>query len=510
MKKIVGHVITRLLTLLAAVAVTIPVASAFAAQKLEADMVIVGAGSAGLSAALTAAQGGASVILLEKDKIVGGTGNFAEGVLGVETDMQQFRWHKETKDQVFNNEMDEHRWLTNGALTRRFHNETAKTIDWLQEIGVKFEGPSKNHFDNTAMWHLIDGKGAALIKTLNTQIKKHPGVKLLMETPATGLIVKDKRVIGVKARNKVGETIECMAKGGVIIATGGFANSPEMIKKYAGMDNVINAAPLKKTGDGINMALAVGASVEGMHNLMFIGSMDALPGQRPNIPLGALGVEPRNIWVNKSGKRFANEYVSVNFPLAGNAIKRQKVAWAIIDEKLKDFYKNRGVDVGLGTLIYPATKLDLDDLATKAIAAGNPFVVKAASLSELASKTGLPYDALKQTIAEYNQYAATNHDLAFAKDPRWLQQYNVNGPLYAVKLKEVLLTTVGGVVVDEYLRPLDKDDSILVSGLYMTGNDVGGLYSDTYTLTYASGSSFGFAVNSGRLAALSILKDLGK
>ncbi|WP_168205914.1 FAD-dependent oxidoreductase [Geobacter sp. FeAm09] len=497
--------------LVAVLVATICVNGVFAAEKYSADVVVIGAGGAGLSAALTAAQGGAKVILLEKDKMVGGTGNFAEGVFGVETEMQRLKQIGLTKDHVFNEEMADTRWNANAALVRRFHNESAKTIDWLVAQGVKFEGPSRNHFTNNPTWHLIEGRGAALIRALYARIKENPNVTLLLETPGKSLIVRDGRAVGVKAQNKAGEEVIAEARGGVIIATGGFANSPEMIKKYTGMENVLNVAPLKKTGDGINMAISLGADVEGMNILQFVALMDAVPGGRPDLAIGCMGIEPRNIWVNKFGKRFTNEYVAVDFPFAANAIKRQKLAWGIFDEKQKQRLKETGLEAGLGVVVPPGKKFpNFDEIWDKAIAAGNPFVVKASSLEELAAKTKLPLDALKQTIAEYNKDVAVNKDHAFAKDERYLQAIDANGPLYAVKIKEVLLTTVGGVKVDEYLHPLDKNDNVVVSALYVTGNDVGGMYSGDYTLTSASGSSYGFAVNSGRFAAKSILEELGK
>jgi fumarate reductase flavoprotein subunit len=509
--KIQISLLSKLFSIAFALVVFIPANAVFAAQNYSADVVVIGAGGAGLSAALTAAQGGAKVIVFEKDRMVGGTGNFAEGIFGIETEMQKRKWINLTKDQVFNEELDDTHWNTNAPLIRRFHNESSSTIEWLLAQGVKFEGPTPNFYGNNATWHLIEGKGAALIKALHTKIKENQNVTILMETPGKSLIVKDGRVVGVKGQDKSGNEVVAEARGGVIIATGGFANNPDMIKKYAGVDNIINVAPLKKTGDGINMAMSLGADVEGMEILQFVALMDALPGKRPSLPIGCVGIEPRNIWVNKFGKRFANESKAIDFPFAANAIKRQKVAWGIFDEKQKQRVMTKGLDAGLGVLMPQGKKFpEIDKMLDKEIADGNPFVVKASSLEELAAKTKLPLDALSKTITDYNNGVVVHKDHAFAKEERDLATIDTNGPLYAVKIKEVLLTTVGGVKVDEYLRPLNRDDNVVVSGLYITGNDVGGMYSGDYTITKASGSTYGFAVNSGRLAAKSILSEMAK
>ena len=128
--------------LLIAAIFTVLSMSAFADTKMNADVVIVGAGAAGLNAALTASQGGGTVILLEKNAAVGGPGNFAEGIFGVETKLQRSRRIEFTKDEIFREEMADTHWGANAALVRRFHNESAKTIDWLMEQGVPVEGPS--------------------------------------------------------------------------------------------------------------------------------------------------------------------------------------------------------------------------------------------------------------------------------------------------------------------------------------------------------------------------------
>jgi fumarate reductase flavoprotein subunit len=148
---------------------------------------------------------------------------------------------------------------------------------------------------------------------------------------------------------------------------------------------------------------------------------------------------------------------------------------------------------------------NFDALWDAAMAAGNNAVVKAANIAELAKATGLKLDALQATFAQYNAAAAVNLDEAFGKDRRWLQAISIEGPFYALRITYAIVTTLGGIKVDDHLHALDAND-VPIPGLYLTGNDAGGLVAaDSYTVTAAPGTSFGFAVGSGRMAAADIL-----
>jgi fumarate reductase flavoprotein subunit len=222
-----------------------------------------------------------------------------------------------------------------------------------------------------------------------------------------------------------------------------------------------------------------------------------------------IGLEPRNVWVDKSGERFTNEVIAFDFPFAANALRRVKFAWSIFDETLRHRYMTKGIDVGLGVIIPPMTVVTrFDALWDAAITAGTTAVVKAASVVELARKTGLPHAVLQETLARYNSSAAVNLDEAFGKDRRWLQKMSMDGPFYALRITYAIVTTLGGIKVDDHLHALDANDRP-IQGLYLTGNDAGGLVAaDTYTITAAPGTSFGFAVGSGRMAAQDILAGL--
>jgi fumarate reductase flavoprotein subunit len=110
---------------------------------------------------------------------------------------------------------------------------------------------------------------------------------------------------------------------------------------------------------------------------------------------------------------------------------------------------------------------------------------------------------LKSTVDEYNGFCDKKHDDLFAKDPRYLRP--LKGPkFYAVKAHTVFLGTMGGIKINHNTEVIDKKEAV-IPGLYAAGFDAGGMYGDSYHISVASGSSSGFAVNSGRIAGKSIL-----
>lgn len=489
-------------------------AYAYADTKLEADVVIIGAGGAGLSAALTASQGGGTVVLIEKNAAVGGSANFAEGIFGVESSLQRFRRIEYTKDEIFIDEMGHAQWGSNAPLVRRFQNESAKTIDWLIENGVPFEGPSNNFHVNNPTWHLIDGHGAKLVSVLSNKIRAEKNIKLLMETRGMSLIVEKGKVVGAVAEDADGEKYTIRAKGAVIICTGGFADNREMLDKYTNAKpDTYAVAPINKTGDGINMLLGLGAVTEDIGSLQYVVGKYNEPG-KPRLNVGdwldiaVLTLQPRNVWVNGFGERFASEGIGVDFSMHSNAVYRQLASWSIFDESLKNYYKEKGPDGGFGVIRRAAVPIpNLDEQWNSAAKTETTTMVKG-NLNQIAKIMGIPAATLKKTLEDYNKNAEKNIDPEFAKEPRWLTPLNLNGTLYAVRMKEAMLTTVGGIRVNKMLQPLDENDKPF-QGVFVAGNDVGGMYFNTYTLAKASGSTFGFAVNSGRMAAMQALENAG-
>ncbi len=477
-------------------------------EILTVDIAVVGAGACGLAAALAAAEGGAKVVVVEKRPHFGGSGNFAEGMFGVESDLQKREYVGITRDEAFRKIMEFNHWRANARLVRAVVDESAETIGWLQRQGVEFLGPKPMWPDGARVWHVLKGphraKGAAMNKRLVDEGAKR-GVEIRFDSPAARILKKDAGVAGVVVE-KDGKTIQINSKA-VIIATGGYANNKEWIKKYAGFDLGVDAFSMgnfDKTGDGIRMAWEAGAAEEGMGVLQMGRGGPMLTGVETTGLLDVACAQP-NIRINQKGIRYCDENIQPNFAFDGNALARQKGrrCYSIFDESAKKYWAEEGVDLGAGFRLLPGTRIDIEEDLRKALEKGSEDVFVADSLEELAVKIGVDPKVLASTVDEYNRFCEKGRDDLFAKDPRYLRP--LRGPrFYALKACITFIGTLGGIKINHMMEVLDRKEKP-IPGLYAGGLDAGGMYGDSYDL-YAAGGTLGFALNSGRIAARNALR----
>ena len=486
----------RITTILGGLAVLLGLQAAAADLTLKADLVIVGAGASGTAAALEAAQKGAKVVLLEKQAGPGGTGNFAEGLFAAESSLQQRQGIVVTKDAAFKMIMEYSHWLANPLLVRAFVDASPETIEWLKAQGVTFEYIGPGGPGGVLTWHVINGHSKKMLAILREKYAALGG-ELLLETPGKDLITKDGRVVGVLAENSKGDHLRVEAKA-VIIATGGYANNKEMLKKYARFPEVIPVGNIGKDGDGIKMAWSAGAAQEGM------GVMQAyrpgLAGFAPTSHLIAAAVQPF-LWVDPQGRRFTDESTVILWPYSGNRVEKiGGTMYSIYDETTRKFLVDeKGIPVPMGEHVLANTRLaKLDGDFAKELATGRGNVYKAETIKDLARQLGMKVEVLQATLEENNKAADSRQDLTFAKNPNFLRAVRT-GPFYATKLHPRSLGTLGGVKIDERTQALNGKGDV-IPGLYVTGNDAGGMYGDSYDLLLGGGT-LGFAVNSGRIAA---------
>lgn len=488
-------------------------------RRYEADIVVVGGGLAGLSAALTAAENNLKTIVLEKMRYLGGAGIFPEGSLGIGSRLQKEIGIRITTDEVFARVMEFHHWRCNAAVIRKLLNESGKTIDWLADHGVKFEGiktlfpPEKS----LGVWHVFEGRGARVVKLLAEKIKQK-GVVVLTKTPASELLFNDKGMIaGVVARDADGRKLVVEA-GAVILATGGFVSNREMLKKYVPDINTPGTAKLMyrgpandgRTGDGINLAISANAALSGMGTLAgnspYLDSEPAI--KQFNGPeymrQTRCALSQPFLWVNRHGDRFYNESFGSVFSDVYNALTSNGgLMWSIFDERMKRHMTEHGPLTPFNAIIVPGAKLkSLDEGISKGIASG--FVFKADTIENLAAEINIEPEKLRRTIEKVNDYADQKRDPEFNRKPEHLIRFDTsNGPYYSLKGFRAFFLTLGGMKVNTDMRALDDEDRE-IQGLYVAGQDMGGLYGSTYDLL-AEGSASSYALNSGRLAVRSII-----
>jgi len=170
--------------------------------------------------------------------------------------MQRQRNISITKDEAFKMIMEYSHWRANARLVRAIVDQSASTIVWLQKQGVEFIEPAAIYPGGPRTWHLLKGRGAAMIRVLAARLKEKGG-EIRLATPVREIVAeKENHIQGVWAESEGGQRIKAAGRA-VIIATGGYANDAEMIKKYSGFDLGVNLFPagnVEKTGDGIKMA----------------------------------------------------------------------------------------------------------------------------------------------------------------------------------------------------------------------------------------------------------------
>ncbi|MEJ2110608.1 MAG: FAD-dependent oxidoreductase [Acidobacteriota bacterium] len=469
----------------------------------EADVVVIGSGASGLAAALTAADGGVRVIVFEKQRAPGGTSNFFSGIFAVESELQREHFIDYSCDDAFRNIMEYSHWRANPRLVRAFVDESGKTISWLERQGVEFSDVTINMPRAPRTYHRVAGSGLAVVKTLVTRAKEL-GVDLRLGTPVEQILKEEGRITGVMVKGDTGD-IRIPAKA-VVIASGGFANNKEWIKKYTGLELGENLIPIGnrgKFGDGIRMAWEVGAAEEGIGvlELYRVGPITTTISGPVEWPT----VQP-DLWVDPHGERFCDESVGFYDTSAGNVNAKFKKGYtfSLFDTSILERLRKNGIDKSVNARTPPGSKLtNFDREVEILIEKGNTDVFLADSVEELARKLEMEPAALKATVDEYNRFCEDKHDDLFAKDPRYLRP--LKGPkFYAVKAHTIFLGTMGGIRINHHTEVIDKKGAV-IPGLYAVGFDAGGMYGDSYHISVASGSSVGFAFNSGRIAGKRVL-----
>lgn len=493
-------------------------------KKMTADIIVVAAGLSGISACVAAAESGLKVVAFEKSAITGGAANMGIGPLAVGSRVQRMLGVNISAEEAFLKHMHYTHWMADDArLVMEFYRKTADTIDWLEDMGVRFNYDGMKLYTPVRMKHFAEpestvhpvvpeGGGPSGPRSASNMCKhltnraKELGAEIYLETRVTEIIMEDGKVAGVRAVDKAGEEIECRAPV-AIIATGGFGDNPKMIEDETGFhwgEDLFSFRIPGNVGDGMKMAWSCGAAkTKIMMELMY-----QIPDNLNHFTLEGAFRQPI-LWVNKLGRRFMPEDCIGNTATTGNCIMVQpgRTCWTIMDSATLKYYKKRGVDF---PGVQGADVFDhFDEAAEAAKAEGYKYYFEADTIEELCEKTGIDYAGLTETLEEYNASCDAGYDEVFGKDRSFLRPVR-KGKFYAIQSFIGAYGTLGGIKINyktEVLTPEWKP----IPGLYAVGTDACNIYGDTYPFVLI-GNTMAFCINTGRMAgenAAEYIRNLG-
>ena len=456
-------------------------------MDLKAELVILGGGGSGLSAAVEAAEKGVSgIMVIEKRNSLGGNTALAGGLFACESPVQARERIIADRDVLFKRAMDWAHWSNvDPKILRAFINKSGDSIRWLEEKGLEFNLIRFYPGQYPPVQHNPKGYGAHLTKVLAKKCEDL-GVSIMLRSSGKKIFrAKGGKVTGILINQHDRELK--IKTGRIIIATGGFGGNRDLLRKYFsyyydGMP--VSGLPLK--GDGLFIASEAGAAIEDFATMIKEGPRFDLH----QWPLMTFERDPSTVWVNQEGKRYIDESAGYHVFETVNAMLRQpgKVSYALLDSKIRKKFEEKMP--GLEKALWNEREKER--------------VMISDSWDGIAEWIGASPGVLKSTVEEYNSFCERGYDKSYAKERRYLLPLR-ESPFYAIRGLSVLLDTIGGIKINEHMEVLDKKNKP-IPGLYAAGVVTSGWESETYC-SELSASAFGFAVNSGRIAGENAISD---
>ena len=418
--------------------------------ELTADVVVLGAGGAGVSAAIEAYDAGASVILLEKLGAIGGTTATSQGMVGgYETKYTKALDVHHTFEEMYANLMSNASYRLDPALTAITVERSGETIDWMADrLAMPFSDQVIVGYGPLQMMHLVDGAGPAMREAMQAALDA-TDITLMLGTRACEILMnEDGSVRGVRAERGA-DTVTVLAKS-VVVATGGYAYNPELTvlldPEKAGTMGIGFEGSL---GEGIIMASNVGAALTHTGDMMCVLKdyeiMAEHNGNSATANVSTFISRPNTVLVGADGKRFVDE--------KDIGYMTQKLNSPVFDQMHKD---------GLGYVWAISDKASLE--AANVVRGLDMEFITADTPEELAELMGLDAQALSETLSSYNAYCETGHDPEFGR----LLLEPLTAPYCAVRVMPCEIITYGGIARNERAEVI-RADGTPIPGLYTAG-----------------------------------------
>ncbi|CUO74360.1 flavocytochrome c [Clostridium disporicum] len=417
-------------------------------ETLNVDCVVVGAGGAGMTAALEAKAAGLNVVIVEKMAMAGGNSVKATGGMNAaETDVQEAYGVEDSVEVFVEDTMKGGYELNNRELVTKMAEESSDAIEWLEEIGAPLPELSFSGGATNKRIHRPEGGepvGSFIVDALIKNVEEQ-GIEIIYNTEAKEILTADNAVAGIKAEGKdKNYTINAQA---VILATGGFGANEDMYTQYRPeLKGFVTTNTPGATGDGITMAEAVGANLVDIEQIQIHPTVEQTTSLLITESVRGGGA----ILVNKDAKRFGNELLTRDVVSASIIEQEDGYAYTIFDQQLRD------------------------SLSAIEKYVENNIVVQADTIEDLAKELGLDEATLVSTVNTWNEAVANQNDAEFGRNTGMEKNISV-GPFYAIKIAPGVHHTMGGVEINTNAEVISKEDTV-IPGLFAAGEVAGGVH----------------------------------
>lgn len=458
-------------------------------KELSADVIVVGGGGAGMAAATRLAQLGKSVILVEKSGFLGGAISVSGGnqvVMGSQLQIDNGVADDSVESMVADFEANGAN-KNNKEILTLFAENVGATTDWLvANCGITFEEGLHQLGEYSHNRELAyTGGGAGFAEAMRKAVEE-AGVQVLLNTKAESLIADNGTVTGVKAASS--DADYTLTAGNVVLATGGYGANKDMLTDE--MKSALYYGPASSTGEGIQMAQAIGAQTANMeYGKRYPNGIEVSEGMAKSTIAGNIvGWTMSAILVNKDGNRVVNEKASNRTILEEELKQEGGELYLLLDAETFEAWKAK---------LAPAGISDADiEKYLEANGTTTPVFAHGETLEEAAAAAGINADNLKATVEKYNGFVAKGSDDDFGRAATYLTKTIGEGPYYIVEQKPRFATTMGGLVINTSMQVLNESGEP-ISGLYAAGENCGQVMGDDSP----SGANNAWALTSGKLAA---------
>lgn len=418
-------------------------------ENLTADVIVIGAGGAGLSAALVAAEEGKSVIVLEKMPYAGGNTTKATGGMNAaETAVQKELGIEDTVQTFIDDTIKGGKEVNDLALVTTMAENSADAIDWLTSIGAPLPEVSFSGGATNKRIHRPEGGAAVgpyLIEHFVKNADANENITILYDTKAIALVKEDGQVVGVSAE-KSGNEIIINGKA-VVLATGGFGANLDMVAQYKPeLKGFVTTNSPSATGDGLVMAEEAGAQLVDMDQIQIHPTVH----QETSIMITESVRGGGAIMVNQKGERFTDEMGTRDVVSAAEIAQEGGYSYLIFDQAQRE------------------------NLSAIESYVKNGLTLEAETLEELAALINVDKDTFLKTVEDWNKAVAGETEDALGRTTA--MDVNVSkAPYYAIQISPGIHHTMGGVKIDTTTQVLDKENNP-IKGLYAAGEVTGGIH----------------------------------